>query len=155
MALSVMKMSNGTVIINENGRVSVIRPPAGVSYQKEGNCISWKANVLTRDVKSKSKSEWTTISTTFKTKGILEAFFEVVERRKKSVGFLLNQRMLPRMRKGDPVAKLNGEYRVFDPFENVIVSLPTRNAAIDFNNDIIDRYIDNHEVHENELVEAM
>lgn len=150
MSAVIIKLSNGNVVVSENGISRVITPPVGVSLQKAGDLYRWQANVVSKA--KDRRGQWTTESTSFRQAGILEGFYSIVAIRKKSLGFILNTRMLPRMRQGDPVRRADGTYRVFDPYDRVVISTRDKHKAIDLNNDIIDRWKDDHSVRESELV---
>lgn len=132
--MAVFKLSNRNVVISEGGISKVLTPPSGVNYSVKSD--RWNTWVLDEN------ADWVNKSFGCKTHGIIGAFELAVQAREESLTFLLNRRMLPRIRHlmrptPDHTKSIHlnadGKYVVRDPLRKNYHQFLTKEDAMTFN----------------------
>jgi len=132
--MNVFKLSNRSVVVSEGGVSKVLTPPSGVNYNEKAD--RWNTWVLD------ANADWVGKSFGCKTYGIVEAFELAVQAREESLTFLLNRRMLPRIRhlmrpKPDHSRSIavnaDGKFVVRDPLRKNYHQFLTKEDAEKFN----------------------
>lgn len=88
--MAVFKLDNRKVVVSEGGVSKVLTSPSGVSYSEITE--RWYAWVIN------DQDQWSSRSFGILKHGAINAFELAVEAREDSLTFLLNRRMLPRIR---------------------------------------------------------
>ena len=132
--MAVFKLSNRNVVVSEGGISKVLTPPSGVNYSEKAE--RWNTWILD------ANCEWIGKSFSCKTHGTITAFELAVEAREESLTFLLNRRMLPRIRhlmrpKPDHSRSIHvnadGKFVVRDPLRKNYHQFMTKDDAEQFN----------------------
>lgn len=113
--MAVFKLDNRKVVVSEGGVSKVLTAPCGVSYSEVTE--RWNAWIINSDDK------WSSKSFSVKKHGAIDAFELAVEAREDSLTFLLNRRLLPRIRHlmrkvpdhSNVIREVAGFYVVRDP----------------------------------------
>lgn len=131
--MNIFKLSNRKVVVSENGISKVLTAPCGVSYSEAAE--RWMTWVLDET------GDWKSRSFSVKAHGPVTAFELAVEAREESLSFLLNRRMLPRIRhlmRAEPdhsttVRQVGDFFIVRDPLEKKHHKFATVEDAKKFN----------------------
>lgn len=138
--MAVFKLDNRKVVVSEGGVSKVLTPPSGVSYSEVTE--RWNAWVIN------NQDQWSSKSFSVKKHGAIDAFELAVEAREDSLTFLLNRRMLPRIRKlmrkvpdhSSTIREVSGLFVVRDPLRKVYRKFATRDAAATFNQTVTEEW---------------
>lgn len=123
------------IVVSENGASVVLTLPCGISFNEEsGRFNTWIINDETRGWRNKSWSA--------KKHGAVVAFENAVEAREESLNFLLNRRLLPRIRREYEYREINGLIVVRDPLEKKNRYFSSLKSAVEFNTAITKKWID-------------
>jgi hypothetical protein len=123
------------LVVSENGSSLVLTLPCGVSFNEEsGRFNTW---IINEDTKGWRNKSWSS-----KKHGAVTAFESAVEAREDSLDFLLNRRLLPRIRKEYEYREINGLIIVRDPLEKKNRYFSSLKAAVEFNTTITKQWID-------------
>jgi len=122
------------IVVSENGASVVLTLPCGISFNEEsGRFNTWIINDETRGWRNKSWSA--------KKHGAVVAFENAVEAREESLKFLLNRRLLPRIRREYEYREIKGLIVVRDPLEKKNRYFSSLKAAVVFNKEITKKWI--------------
>lgn len=135
------------IVVSENGASVVLTLPCGISFNEEsGRFNTWIINDETKGWRNKSWSA--------KKHGAVEAFENAVEAREASLKFLLNRRLLPRIRREYEYREINGLIVVRDPLEKKNRYFSSLRAAVVFNKEITQKWIDAYLFDKASLIQA-
>lgn len=133
--MNVFKLSNRTVVVSEGGVSKVLTPPSGVNYNEKAD--RWNTWVLD------ANADWVGKSFGCKSNGgVIAAFEMAVQAREESLRFLLNRRMLPRIRhlmrpvpdhSRSIAINADGKFVVRDPLRKNYHQFLTKEDAMKFN----------------------
>lgn len=122
------------LVVSEDGGSLVLTLPCGVSFNEEsGRFNTW---IINEDTKGWRNKSWSA-----KKHGAVVAFENAVEAREDSLDFLLNRRLLPRIRKEYEYREINGLIVVRDPLEKKNRYFSSLQAAVIFNKEITQKWI--------------
>lgn len=144
--VQIIKLVNGNVIIRDGkGLAKVITPPKGVDYNEANK--SWIARHP-----HPQYDYWT--GTTFPVAKVdpIKAFKAAVDCREQHLHYLLNRRLLPRLRKAYAVVENGKGFGVWDHFEKTMVYFGTMMEAKAFNEAIIERYTSKYKLTRNRMI---
>lgn len=151
--MSIIKLSGRKAVVSENGVSKVVTAPCGVSYSDVTD--RWGTWILDEDFNWKSKSF------SVKKHGALNAFELAVAEREESLTFLLNRRMLPRIKRLMPGFKEefvyreeNGLFVVRDPLTKTNRKFTTKAAAEAFNRLVTKQWIEEYTFSKLEMYES-
>lgn len=138
--MAIFKLAGRKVVVSENGISKVLTAPCGVSYSEVTE--RWNAWVIG------DKDQWTSRSFGIKKFGAVEAFEMAVAAREASMTFLLNRRLLPRIRylmRLEPdhtttVHEHGGLYVVRDPLRKNLRKFATAEDAKAFNLAVVEEW---------------
>lgn len=130
--MKVFKLEKRKVVVSENGITKVLNTPCGVSYSDVSE--RWNAWVLNE------KDTWSSKSFSIRKHGAIEAFELAVEAREESLTFLLNRRLLPRIRRKYEIREFNNLFWVRDPIEKKYRSFSTKVHAEIFNKEVTEAW---------------
>jgi len=139
------KLEGRKVVLSENGVSKVIIPPVGICFSEIRN--TWQANILD------DEGNWMAVRYSANTHGFMEALQMAMDVRELSLTFLLNVRMLPRLRKAYDIKEVGGLYRVRDPIEKCYKFFTSRKFAEAFNKEVTAKWVDKHTFDTNEMVQ--
>lgn len=143
--MNIFKLDNRKVVYSENGVSKVVLPPVGVSFSESKN--SWQANILD------DKDEWMSVRFNANVHGFMSALDQAIEVRELSLKFLLNRRMLPRLRKAYEILQVGGLWRVRDPVEKSYRFFSTKAQAAAFNKTVTEQWIAKYTFDMDEMVQ--
>lgn len=139
------KLEGRRVVLSQNGTARVIIPPVGICFSELHN--TWQANILDEN------DNWMSVRYNANVHGFMEALQMAMDVRELSLKFLLNVRMLPRLRKAYDIKEVGGLFRVRDPIDKCYKFFTTKKFAEAFNRDVTARWIENHTFDTNEMVQ--
>ncbi|MNQ32304.1 hypothetical protein D3C85_457050 [compost metagenome] len=131
--MTVFKLDNRKVVVSEKGVSKVLTSPCGVSYsEKTERFYAWVIN---------DQDQWSSRSFGINVHGAINAFELAVEAREDSLNFLLNRRMLPRIRHlmrkvpdhATTIRQVGDFYIVRDPLRKNYHKFATKEDAQTFN----------------------
>lgn len=129
----IWRLASGNVVVTEGGVTRVLTPPVGVSY-----CIltrRWVAFIAGDGV------EWTRAYFPIKTVGVVKALEQAAACRELSISYLLNVRLLPRIRRGYTVREVNGLFAVYDPLSKCRRFFSSKEHAVAYNLQAIEDWV--------------
>lgn len=138
------KLADRKVVVTENGKTHVVTAPCGVNYSETQQ--RWSAGILD------DQGEWISVSFGVATHGFMSAFKAAVEIRRLSLKFLLNRRMLPRLRKAYNINVRNGLYVVRDPLAKNYRYFDSKKAAEAFNVKITQDWVKEYTFNEKTMI---
>lgn len=131
--MQIWKLSSGNVVVAEDGLTQVLTPPTGVSYDiTQHRWVVWLAD---------GEKDWVREYFPVKTVGVVKALEQAAHCRELSLSFLLNRRMLPRIRRGYNIKVVGGLYAVYDPLEKRRVYFDEMKHAVAFNLQAVDSWL--------------
>lgn len=138
--MAVFKLDNRKVVVSEGGVSKVLTAPCGVSYSEVTE--RWNAWVINSD------DNWSSKSFSCKKHGAIDAFELAVEAREDSLTFLLNRRMLPRIRHlmrkvpdhSSVIREIGGFYVVRDPLRKNYHKFDNKLDAQTFNTAVTEEW---------------
>lgn len=138
--MAVFKLDNRKVVVSENGVSKVLTAPCGVSYSEVTE--RWNAWVIN------DQDNWSSKSFSVKKHGAIDAFELAVEAREESLTFLLNRRLLPRIRHlmrkvpdhSSVIREVDGFYVVRDPLRKNYHKFATKEDAQTFNTAVTEEW---------------
>lgn len=143
--MKVYKLANRKVVYSENGVSRVILPPVGVCFSEVRKC--WQAWIID------DQNCWKSMSFSVKTYGFMNALEASIDVRQLSLSFLLNRRMLPRLRKAYEILAINGLWRVRDPIEKKYRFFSTASQASTFNKQVTIQWVEKYTFDMGEMVQ--
>ena len=141
----VFKLDGRKVVVSENGTSKVLTPPSGVSYSEVTE--RWQTWIINDETNG-----WRSKSFGIHAHGAISAFELAVEAREESLTFILNRRLLPRIRRTYDIRVINGLYVVRDPLEKNYRKFANEEAAKAFNKSITLEWIATYTFNKHDLI---
>jgi hypothetical protein len=143
--MNIYKLENRKVVYSDNGKSRVVLPPMGISFNETRN--SWVAYIVD------DMNKWRGVYFSVERHGFMDALDAAVNVRELSLTFLLNRRMLPRLRKAYEILEVNGLWRVRDPIEKKYRFFSTKTQAKAFNEQVTGQWVEKYTFDMDEMVQ--